>query len=234
MALAPADPIAEPVLAGNILVGVHDHRAIVAGWAKVLHAAADCLPADVCARREGCPPPPFRGARLPQASSAHPCGVPASSDSIQARTKLPREGRMTTTSPTDRATGEVEAVEERGSGWVTFAGVMIGLVGVLNVIYGIAAIDKSSFYVANARYVFGDLKTWGWVMLIVGAVQLCAAFGIFARVTWARWVGVASAAANMIVQLLLLPQYPLLSLAIFAIDVLVIYGLVAYARRPAV
>jgi hypothetical protein len=141
---------------------------------------------------------------------------------------------MTTTSPTDRAAGEVVAVEERGSGWVTFAGVMIGLVGVLNVIYGIAAIDKSSFYVANARYVFGDLSTWGWVMLIVGAVQLCAAFGIFARMTWARWVGILSAGANMIVQLLLLPQYPLLSLAIFAIDVLVIYGLVAYARRPAV
>jgi hypothetical protein len=142
---------------------------------------------------------------------------------------------MTTTSPTARATGEGGgAVEERGSGWVTFAGLMIGLIGVLNVIYGIAAIDKSSVYVGNARYVFGDLKTWGWVMLIVGAVQLVAAFGIFSRVTWARWVGIASAGANMIVQLLLLPQYPLLSLAIFAIDVLVIYGLVAYARRPAV
>jgi hypothetical protein len=142
---------------------------------------------------------------------------------------------MTTTSPTARATGEGEvAIAERGSGWVTFAGVMIGLIGVLNVIYGIAAIDKSSFYVGNARYVFGDLKTWGWVMLIVGAVQLVAAFGIFSRVTWARWVGIASAGANMVVQLLLLPQYPLLSLAIFAIDVLVIYGLVAYARRPAV
>jgi hypothetical protein len=142
---------------------------------------------------------------------------------------------MTTTSSTARATGEgVGAVEERGSGWVTFAGLMIGLIGVLNVIYGVAAIDKSSFYVGNARYVFGDLKTWGWVMLIVGAVQLVAAFGIFSRVTWARWVGIASAGANMVVQLLLLPQYPLLSLAIFAIDVLVIYGLVAYARRPAV
>jgi hypothetical protein len=139
---------------------------------------------------------------------------------------------MTTTSPTARAAGESEtAIEERGSGWVTFAGLMIGLVGVVNVIYGIAAIDKSSFYVANARYVFGDLNTWGWVMLIVGAVQLVAAFGIFSRMTCARWVGILSAGANMVVQLLLLSQYPLLSLAIFAIDVLVIYGLVAYARR---
>jgi hypothetical protein len=143
---------------------------------------------------------------------------------------------MTTTRPTDVGSleGAEVPIEERGMGWVGFAGVMIGLIGVLNVIYGIAAISDSKVYVRDAQFVFGQLNTWGWILLIVGVVQLFAAFAIFARSAFGRWIGILTAAANMIVQLLLLPAFPLLSLAIFAIDVLVIYGLVAYAHRARV
>ena len=143
---------------------------------------------------------------------------------------------MTTTRPTDVGSleGAEVPIEERGMGWVGFAGVMIGLIGVLNVIYGIAAISDSKVYVRDAQFVFGQLNTWGWILLIVGVVQLFAAFAIFARTAFGRWIGILTAAANMIVQLLLLPAFPLLSLAIFAIDVLVIYGLVAYAHRARV
>jgi hypothetical protein len=143
---------------------------------------------------------------------------------------------MTTTRPTD--VGSLEGaelpIEQRGAGWVGFAGVMIGLIGVLNVIYGIAAISNSKVFVRDAQYVFGHLNTWGWVLLIVGVVQLFAAFAIFARTAFGRWIGILTAGANMIVQLLLLPAYPFLALSIFAIDVLVIYGLVAYAHRARV
>jgi hypothetical protein len=143
---------------------------------------------------------------------------------------------MTTTRPTDVGSleGAEVPIEGRGMGWVGFAGVMIGLIGVLNVIYGIAAISDSKVYVRDAQFVFGQLNTWGWILLIVGVVQLFAAFAIFARTAFGRWIGILTAAANMIVQLLLLPAFPLLSLAIFAIDVLVIYGLVAYAHRARV
>lgn len=143
---------------------------------------------------------------------------------------------MTTTRPTDVGSleGAEVPIEQRGMGWVGFAGVMIGLIGVLNVIYGIAAISDSKVYVRDAQFVFGQLNTWGWILLIVGVVQLFAAFAIFARTAFGRWIGILTAAANMIVQLLLLPAFPLLSLAIFAIDVLIIYGLVAYAHRARV
>ena len=143
---------------------------------------------------------------------------------------------MTTTRPTDVGSleGAEVPIEERGMGWVGFAGVMIGLIGVLNMIYGIAAISDSKVYVRDAQFVFGQLNTWGWILLIVGVVQLFAAFAIFARTAFGRWIGILTAAANMIVQLLLLPAFPLLSLAIFAIDVLIIYGLVAYAHRARV
>jgi uncharacterized membrane protein (DUF2068 family) len=120
---------------------------------------------------------------------------------------------------------------DRGLGWVIFAGCMLCLVGTLNIIYGIAAISNSKFYVANTQYVFSDLKTWGWILLIVGVVQFVAAFGIWASTEWGRWVGVASAGINALVQMLFIPAYPFLSLALFATDLLVVYGLIAYGGR---
>jgi len=122
--------------------------------------------------------------------------------------------------------------EPRGYGWVVFAGVMLMIAGVLNMIYGIAAIGNAHFYVGNAHYVFSELKTWGWVVTILGALQLGVAFGIWMQAAWARWTGVFFASLNAIAQLLFLPSYPLLSLAIFAIDLLVIYGLVSYGGKP--
>ena len=120
---------------------------------------------------------------------------------------------------------------DRGLGWVIFAGAMLCLVGTLNIVYGIAAISNSKFYVANTQYVFSDLNTWGWILLIVGVIQFVAAFGIWASTEWGRWLGVAAAGINAIVQMLFIPAYPWLSLALFATDLLVIYGLIAYGGR---
>lgn len=118
-----------------------------------------------------------------------------------------------------------------GEGWVAFAGIMIAIVGVLNFIYGIAAISNSHFYVHGVNYIISDLNTWGWVIMITGVIQFCAAIAIFGRVEWGRWVGIATAAVNSIIQLIFIPAYPFSSLALFAIDILVIYGLVAYGGR---
>jgi hypothetical protein len=121
---------------------------------------------------------------------------------------------------------------ERGSGWVSFAGVMLAILGTMNVVYGIAAIDEANVYVGDTQYVFGDLNMWGWFLLFVGVTQFAVAFGIWSRAQWARWVGVLVAGGNAILQLLFLPSFPLLSLALFALDVLVIYALVQYGGRP--
>ena len=121
--------------------------------------------------------------------------------------------------------------EPRGYGWVLFAGIMIMLAGILNFIYGIAAISNSNFYTANAHYVISDLNTWGWVVMILGVLQFCVAFGIWVQAAWARWTGIAIASLNAIAQLIFLPSYPFLSLTIFALDLLVIYGLAAYGGR---
>lgn len=123
------------------------------------------------------------------------------------------------------------AGSEEGTGWVTFAGVMLTVVGIMNLIYGIGAIAESSFYVANTRFVFSDLKTWGWIVTIIGAFECIVALGIWARATWARWTGVFIASLNAIAQLLFIAAYPWLSLALFTLDILVIYALIAYGGK---
>jgi hypothetical protein len=120
---------------------------------------------------------------------------------------------------------------QRGDGWVTFAGVMLTIVGIMNVIGGIAAIDDANVYVANAQFVFSDLNTYGWVMTILGSVQVLVALGIWARNGFSRWMGVLFASLNAIAQLLMLQAYPTWSLALFTLDILIIYGLVSYGGR---
>ena len=121
--------------------------------------------------------------------------------------------------------------ESRGEGWLLFAGVMILLAGIMNTIGGIAAIDGAHFFTQNASYVFSDLNTWGWIILVIGIMQLFAAFSIWARGEYGRWIGVLAASANALAQLFFIPSYPLWSLAIFSLDILVIYGLIIYGGR---
>jgi hypothetical protein len=116
-----------------------------------------------------------------------------------------------------------------GTGWITFAGVMIMIAGVLNFFYGIEAIDNSSFFTDSGNYVvFNDLNTWGWIHLIVGIVQFFAAFGIWNRSGWGVWVGLLTAGINAVLVLFWITAFPFGALAIFGIDLLIIYGLSAY------
>jgi hypothetical protein len=123
--------------------------------------------------------------------------------------------------------------DDAGGGWLTFAGILLLIDGVLNFIGGIGAIDDSKFFVHNTQYVLGDLNTWGWVILILGTVQVLTAFGLFARNTFARGVGVAFASLTAIALILMLPAYPLWSLALFTMNMLIIYGLVSYRQADA-
>jgi hypothetical protein len=123
---------------------------------------------------------------------------------------------------------DVAATERAHSGWVVFAGTMLLIAATLNIVYGIGAIDNANVFVNDARYIFSDLNTWGWIALGTGAVQMLAAFGIWARNSLATWLGLAFASVNAILQLLMLPAYPFLSLSLLAIDILVIYGLAVH------
>lgn len=118
-----------------------------------------------------------------------------------------------------------------GQGFVTFAGVLIALVGVINTIYGIAAIGKSNFFESDPKFVFGDLATWGWFVLAFGVLQFAAAFGIWRGAKWARWFGTAVLACNAFLQVLWFPARPILALTIIPLDVVAMYGLLAHGAR---
>jgi hypothetical protein len=134
-----------------------------------------------------------------------------------------------TGSTSSRARGYSDVEEDNG--WPVFAGIMIVIVGVLNVIYGIAAIDNAHFFVAGQKYILSTLSTWGWVMLFIGALQVFAAFSIWKGGAFGRWFGIGTASLNAIAALLAIPSYPFWSLAIFAVDILIIYGLATYGGR---
>jgi hypothetical protein len=138
----------------------------------------------------------------------------------------------TTTPVRPESTGaSVDFADRPGAGWVAFAATMLCIVGVLNVIYGIAAIDNSKFFVHNTKYIISDLNTWGWIVLVLGVVQIFAGLGVWAGNQVARWAGIVMAGLSAIAQLLFLPSQPLAALAIFAVDVVVLYGLLAYGGR---
>jgi hypothetical protein len=115
-----------------------------------------------------------------------------------------------------------------GLGWVLFAGIMLGLAGTFNVIDGIVAVSRSTFFVAGASYVFSDLHTWGWIIMIIGALQVVASFAIFTGSEVARWFGIVIAAVNALAQLGFTHAYPFWSISMFTIDLIVIYALAAY------
>lgn len=122
--------------------------------------------------------------------------------------------------------------EPSGAGWVMFAGIMLLIVGVLNVIYGIAAVGDSKFFVHETQYIISGLNTWGWITIILGALEILAAFSIWSGGGFGRWFGIFVASLSVIGALLSMPAYPFWSLAVFAIDILIIYGLAAYGGQP--
>ena len=134
-----------------------------------------------------------------------------------------------TMKPTSDAGGR--HAEGHGYGLVLFAAVVLFVLGFFNMLYGIAAIANSHIFVANAHYVIGDLRAWGWVTLILSVLQLVAGGGILAGNQLARWFAVAVVGLNAIAMMFFIPAYPFWALVIIAVDIVALYGLCAYGSR---
>jgi len=124
-----------------------------------------------------------------------------------------------------------EVRDDRERGWLVFAAVALGLGGLLGLMAGIVALADSTFYVAGAKYVFGTLNTWGWIVTAIGALALVSGLAVTSRAQWARWCGIAVAGVQAIAQLLIIQGYPMWSVCIFAVDLTVIYALAAHGRK---
>jgi hypothetical protein len=121
-----------------------------------------------------------------------------------------------------------------GAGWVTFAAIMMIVLGIFGALEGLAAIVRSGFYhVPPHYYVSINVRGWGWIHLIVGIVVVLAGFALFQGALWARVVGIMMASVSAIANFLFIPIYPVWSLLIIAIDVAVIWALAAHGRALA-
>jgi len=120
----------------------------------------------------------------------------------------------------------------RGAGRVAFAAVLLLIAGTLNIIYGIAAISDANFYTSSGtHYVFGTLHTWGWITLILGVIQLTAAFSLFGGGAYGRVIGIAAATLGAIGALLAIGSTNAFwALGVFAICLWVAYGLIIYGE----
>ena len=122
-------------------------------------------------------------------------------------------------------------IEDRVTGWWVFAAILLTVAGVLNVIWGIAAISEASFFVADQKYIFSGLSTWGWVTLFLGVIELIAAFSLISGGGFGRWAGIFAAALASISALLSIPAYPFWSLCVFALSLIILYELAKAPER---
>jgi len=114
----------------------------------------------------------------------------------------------------------------RGVGRATFAAVLLGIAGTLNVIYGIGALDSANIYVGATRFILDDLSTLGWVLIILGIIQLTGCFSLLAGNTYGRVIGLVGAGLGAIGALLSIGgANPWWSLAVFALCIYVIQGI---------
>ena len=114
----------------------------------------------------------------------------------------------------------------RGVGRAAFAATLLLIAGTLNVIYGIGALDDANIFTDDRRYVLSNLNTLGWVLILLGLLQLAGGFSLLAGKTFGRVLGIAGATLGAIGALLSIGgAYPWWSLAIFVLCIYVIHGI---------
>ena len=119
----------------------------------------------------------------------------------------------------------------RGAGRVVFAATLLLLVGFVNIIYGIGALDDASIFVNDTRFILDNLNTLGWVLIVLGVIQVTAGFSLMAGSTYGRVLGIVGGSLGAIGALLSIGgANPWWSLAVFALCVYVVHGIVVFGE----
>ena len=119
----------------------------------------------------------------------------------------------------------------RGAGRVVFAAIMLMIVGTINIIYGIGALDDANIFVNDTRFVLDDLNTLGWVLIVLGVIQLTAGFSLIAGNTYGRVIGIIAGSLGAIGALFSIGgSNPWWSLAVFALCVWIVYGILVFGE----
>ena len=119
----------------------------------------------------------------------------------------------------------------RGAGRVVFAAILLMIVGTINIIYGIGALDDARIYVNDTRFILDDLNTMGWVLIILGVIQLTAGFSLIAGNTYGRVIGIVAGSLGALGALFSIGgNNPWWSLCVFALCVWIVYGIIVFGE----
>jgi hypothetical protein len=119
----------------------------------------------------------------------------------------------------------------RGTGRVAFAATMLLIVGFLNIIYGIGALDSANIFTNDTRYIFTNLNTLGWVLIVLGLIQIAGGFSLMVGNTFGRVIGIAGGSLGAIVALLSIGgSYPWWSLGIFFLCIYIVHGIFVFGE----
>ncbi|MDP9228976.1 MAG: hypothetical protein M3M99_07945 [Actinomycetota bacterium] len=119
----------------------------------------------------------------------------------------------------------------RGTGRVVFAGVLLLMVGIINIVYGFGALDDANIFVDDTRFVLDNLNTLGWTLIILGAVQLTGGFSLLAGNSYGRTIGIIAGSLGAISALFSIGgANPWWSLAVFALCIYVVHGLIVFGE----
>ena len=119
----------------------------------------------------------------------------------------------------------------RGAGRAVFAAILLMIVGTVNIIYGIGALDDARIFVNDQRFIFTNLNTMGWVLIILGVVQLTAGFSLVAGNTYGRVIGIVAGSLGALGALFSIGgSNPWWSLAVFALCVWIVYGIIVFGE----
>jgi hypothetical protein len=119
----------------------------------------------------------------------------------------------------------------RGTGRVIFAAILLMLVGFVNIIYGIGALDDANYFVNDTRFILSNLNTLGWVLIILGIIQLTGGFSLMAGNTYGRVLGVIGGTLGAIGALFSIGgSNPWWSLVVFALCVYIVHGIIVFGE----
>jgi hypothetical protein len=122
----------------------------------------------------------------------------------------------------------------RGTGRVVFVATLLLIAGTLNILYGIGALDGANIFTDDRRYILSDLNTLGWVLILLGLIQLVGGFSLMAGNAFGRFIGILGATLGAIGALLSIGgAYPWWSLAIFFLCIYIIHGIFVYGDERA-
>ena len=117
----------------------------------------------------------------------------------------------------------------RGAGRVIFAATLLLIAGTLNIIYGIGALDNANIFVNDQRFIFSDLNTMGWVLIVLGLIQLTGGFSLMVGHGYGRVIGIIGGSLGAIGALLSVGgAYPWWSLGIFFLCIYVVHGIMVF------